>query len=57
MLNDLLQPRFMIGFSALVIVGILMFAGVVEPDMGMALIVGVLVSFGAYYMRSPRSKE
>jgi len=56
MLKRLIKPRFIMGFSALIIVSVMMGSGVVESDVGVAIIVGILMSFGAYYAESPKEK-
>jgi len=46
--EDLLKPRFLLAAMAFVIVGVLMGIGELDQSSGLMVIMGILVSFGAY---------
>ncbi len=50
---DLIKPRFVIALVALVATVALTYTGTIDADVGVTIILGILVAFGAYYMRSP----
>lgn len=55
-IRELLKPRFVIGVISIVGVFILMFTETIDADAGISLLIGILISFGAYYVTSPRDR-
>lgn len=53
-LKRLAKPRFIIGLVALLMVSMLTFTETIESSVGVALIIGILTAFGAYYAEPPR---
>lgn len=58
-LPDGFKPRHVIGIIGLIIVGTLMFQGVIGAEMGLTALLGILAALGAfsYGIRSERKKS
>lgn len=52
-----IEPRWVVGVIALVVVGGLMYAGTIPSDMGMTVIVAVLGGLGLYERRGRKQVE
>ena len=53
---DIIKPRNVITLVAMIICGVLTAMGIVEPQTTVALIIGILASYGTYRMKSPAEK-
>lgn len=56
-ISDLLKPRFIIGLVALIAAVLMMYTETISAEVGVTMIIGILVAFGAYYMRSPKDRQ
>ena len=54
---DIIKPRNIITLAAMIICGVLTAMRIIEPETTVALIIGILASYGTYQMKSPRQKE